>query len=435
MHLTRLILPEATAFAAPTQVHDSASSSAEVSPRWATTSVRVATDREAVKALRSYWEPATNGLDTDIDYYLQNLKNDWTILRPYVISIFNGQDKPSMLIGYIRRRKVSTRISMVRVPGPWARVLEIVPIGLLGPATPEVKKLMIKQLAKTLKGDVDLLCFRRLALDGQLFREVSQIPGLLAGMRIPHTFPYSTMTLMESRDVPAGKRFTVFSGKMRREARRKTLNLQKAFPGGVAFKCFSDLSELNVGLADMENISAAAWQHSLGVGFTDILPSLEAYRAFARKGWLRIFVLYVGGQPCAYLLGQLHQGTFYCQRTGYHPNFARYSVGSVLTAMAFENLAAAGAQRVNLGEGDQEHNRRLGCEKNEEGTVHVYAPTLRGIGLNLFFGITQAVREAGRQAQEGLRLDRLDKRWRQYWRSKRPSTEPPALQAGAEVSD
>jgi hypothetical protein len=324
---------------------------------------------------------------------------------------------------------------MVQVPGPRARVLEIVPNGLLGPATPEVTKQMVNQIAKTLKNEVDLLCFRRLALDGQLFREVSQIPGLLVGVRIPHTFSYSTVTLAESKEVPAGKRFTLFSGKMRREARRKTSNLQKAFPGSVAFKSFSDLSELNAGLADLERVSAAAWQHSLGVGFTDILPSLEAYRAFARKGWLRIFVLYVGGRPCAYLLGQLHQGTFYCQRTGYHPDFARHSVGSVLTAMAFENLAPAGAQRVNLGEGDQDHNRRLGCEKNEEGTVHVYAPTLRGIELNLFFGITQAVREAGRQAQEGLRLDRLYKRWRQYWLSKRQSSEPTSLEAGAEVLD
>jgi hypothetical protein len=435
MHLTRLISPEEREFAAPARVYDSASSSAEMSPEWATTSIQVATDREAVNALRPYWEPATNGLDTDIDYYLQNFKNDWTILRPYVISIFRGKDKPSMLLGYTRSRKATTRISMVRVSGPRARVLEIVPNGLLGPATPEITKLMVNQLAQTLQGEVDLLCFRRLALDGQLFSEVSQIPGLLVRVRIPHTFSYSTVTLAESKEVPAGKRFTLFSGKMRREARRKTSNLQKAFPGGVAFRSFSDSSELNAGLADMERVSTAAWQHSLGVGFTDILPSLEAYQAFARKGWLRIFVLYVSGQPCAYLLGQLHKGTFYCQRTGYHPNFARYSVGSVLTAMAFENLAAAGARQVNLGEGDQEHHRRLGCEKNEEGTVHVYAPTFRGIGLNLFFGITQALREAGRRAQEGLRLDRSNKRWRQYWLSKWQSSEPPTLEAGAEALD
>ncbi|MGB8321807.1 MAG: hypothetical protein WCE52_02485, partial [Candidatus Acidiferrum sp.] len=82
-----------------------------------------------MKALRSYWEPATNGLDTDIDYYLQNLKNDWTILRPYVITILKRQDQPSMLLGYIKSRKASTRISMVQVPGPRARVLEIVPNG------------------------------------------------------------------------------------------------------------------------------------------------------------------------------------------------------------------------------------------------------------------------------------------------------------------
>jgi CelD/BcsL family acetyltransferase involved in cellulose biosynthesis len=90
----------------------------------------------------------------------------------------------------------------------------------------------------------------------------------------------------------------------------------------------------------------------------------------------------------------------------------------LITARAFEELAAAGVQRVDLGEGGQEHNRRLGCQMTEEGTLHIYSPTLRGLWLNLFYGTTQVVRKSGRRARSTLKLSRLAKIWREYLLSK-----------------
>jgi CelD/BcsL family acetyltransferase involved in cellulose biosynthesis len=127
--------------------------------------------------------------------------------------------------------------------------------------------------------------------------------------------------------------------------------------------------------------------------------------------------------PCAFLIGQLFRNIFHCQYAGYHPDFARFSVGSVLTARALENLAEAGVEQVDLGEGGQEHNRRLGCEKREEGTVHVYSPTLRGIWLNMFFAATQTVRAGGRKTLSRLRLNGAVKLWLQFLTS-RPKQQP-----------
>jgi CelD/BcsL family acetyltransferase involved in cellulose biosynthesis len=115
--------------------------------------------------------------------------------------------------------------------------------------------------------------------------------------------------------------------------------------------------------------------------------------------------MYVEESPVAFLVGQHHQQTFYCQHAGYRSDLARFSVGSLLTAWAMESLSAAGVEQMDLGEGGQEHNRRLGCLVYEEGTVHLYSPTLRGLRLSIFFGVAQAVRARGRQAREGLRLD------------------------------
>jgi CelD/BcsL family acetyltransferase involved in cellulose biosynthesis len=155
-------------------------------------------------------------------------------------------------------------------------------------------------------------------------------------------------------------------------------------------------------------------------------------RFLADHGWLRFYILYISDSPCAFLSGQLYNKTFYCQYLDYHPEFASFSVGSVLTAQVFQNLATGGVERIDLGEGGQEHNRRLGCQMSEEATVHVYSPSIRGLWLNIFFGVAHAARASGRLAQSHLGLSRAGKYWRRYlfsnWRSAN-SQSGPARQA------
>ena len=156
----------------------------------------------------------------------------------------------------------------------------------------------------------------------------------------------------------------------------------------------------------------------------------ETLKFCAGKGWLRVYVLYVEDFPCSFLIGQLYNGTFYCQHAGYNPDFARFSVGSLLTAWALDDLAASGAQQLDLGEGGQEHNRRLGCQLCREGTVHVYSRTPRGFLVSMFFALTQVIRMGGRKTLAGLQLDWVLTIWRQFlisWRRyRRLSSEQPA---------
>jgi CelD/BcsL family acetyltransferase involved in cellulose biosynthesis len=200
----------------------------------------------------------------------------------------------------------------------------------------------------------------------------------------------------------------------------------------VQLKCFSEPSELDAGMCDAMRVAVTTWQYYLRQGLNDTAQTRETFRFFAKQGWLRIYVLYIKDAPCAFLVGQLYNNTFYCQYAGYRPNLTRFSVGSLLTARAFEDLAAAGVHRVDLGEGGQEHNRRLGCQMSEEGTVHVYSPTLRGLCLNMFFGTTQVLRKGGRRTGSVIQVDRFRKRWRKYllsrWQSRQssPKSDSPA---------
>jgi len=387
-------------------------------------SMRVFTTIEAIEALRPVWEMWAHSLDTDFDYFLHNLAHDASTLHPCVITVYNGSVPRAMLVGQVRMRRASAVVFFLNVPGPRERVLTINKGGRMGQPSSLIDELLASELLKIAKsGMVDALSFERLPLQSELFRHIQRMPGFLVKECVPHVFYYSVLTLnAQGKDCPS-----VLTGKAQREVRRKTRILDNAFPNKVHLKCFSQPEELNAGLRDALRVAGTTWQYHLGEGLAHAPQAQVNFQFFAQQGWLRIYILYIKESPCAYLVGQLYNHAFYCQHAGFNPNFTPYSVGSVLTARAFEDLAAMGVRQVDLGEGGQEHNRRLGCEKSEEGTVHIYSPTLRGVWLSLFFLSTRAIRKSGRRMQTTLHLHWLSRIWRQYllsrWQSQHPSSE------------
>ena len=387
-------------------------------------SVQIAVNMREIEELKRVWRKWTNGLDTDVDYFSHNLKNDSTILRPHVITVWEDGVAQAMLVGRVTKRRLSTVVSFVNIPGPNVNVLEIVKGGRIGLQSSAIDKRLAMELLDAIRGgDVDLVCFQRLSLNSDLLHEVRRLPGLLIKDRVPHVFYYSVLSLKAR----PGERASLLPGKARREVRRKARILEREFPAKVRVKYFSAPLEMEAGVRDALMVAQNTWQYHLSNGFSNSAQIQTNLRFLARKGWLRIYVLYLEDRPCAFLIGQLFRNTFYCQYAGYHPDFARFSVGSLLTAWALESLAEAGVKQVDLGEGGQEHNRRLGCQKREEGTVHVYSPTLRGLWLNMFFAVTQTIRAGGRRTLVGLRLSWLVKIWERFLVSRSKSRNLPSV--------
>lgn len=391
--------------------------------------VHAAQNTRHIEQLRFLWKSRGRSLDSDIDYFLFRLKNDPRVQRPYAISIHQNGELRAMLLGQVRQRRASAVVSFMNVPGPRVRVLEIASGGRIGESSSAIDKLFAMQLGRVLSSrQVDSLCFTRLPLRSELFRQLQRVPGLMFKERVPHVFYYSALALHG----PDGKPADAFTGKAGREARRKMRNLEKAFPGQVELKCFSGAGELDQGMRDAMRVAVTTWQYYLGSGLVDSAETRKMLRFFAQQGWLHIYVLYIGGVPCAYLVGQLYNGTFYCQHAGYQSKLAHLSVGAVLTARVLEKLAAAGVRAVDLGEGGQEHNRRLGCKRVEEGTVQMYAPTMRGALLSMFIGTAQMIRAGGSRTRSRFGLNRLSRKWGKYlvtrWKTSQREHQPASPQ-------
>ena len=270
-------------------------------------SVQVATTLQAIEELRQIWNGWTSGLDTDVDYFSHNLKHDSTIQRPHVITVWKDGSAQAMLVGRVRKSRVSTVVSFVSIPGPDVKVLEIVNGARMGRQSRAIDKLLASQLLQAIRsGAADLVCFQRLPLHSELFREVQQLPGLLVRDRVPHIFYYSMLPLKTG----AGKPVSVLPGKARREVRRKTRILEREFPGKTRVECFSEPSEMEVGVRDALMVAEKTWQHHLGYGFSNTSQTQANLRFFSKKKWLRIYVFYLEDTPCAFLIGQLFRKHF-----------------------------------------------------------------------------------------------------------------------------
>jgi CelD/BcsL family acetyltransferase involved in cellulose biosynthesis len=105
--------------------------------------------------------------------------------------------------------------------------------------------------------------------------------------------------------------------------------------------------------------------------------------AAAQKDWLRIFILYLGGKPAAFWKGTLYGGCLRGDHVGYDQAWSKFSPGIFLFLNMIEDLRKEGVNTVDLGFGDTQLKQYLGNLRCLESQVRIYAPTLRGILLNL----------------------------------------------------
>ena len=85
------------------------------------------------------------------------------------------------------------------------------------------------------------------------------------------------------------------------------------------------------------------------------------------RGWLRLFVLWLGAEPAATLYGFQYGGVFYFYQSGFDPRFSRLSVGLVAMGLAIKSAIAEGAAEFDLLHGEEAYKfhwasatRRLG---------------------------------------------------------------------------
>jgi glycosyltransferase involved in cell wall biosynthesis/CelD/BcsL family acetyltransferase involved in cellulose biosynthesis len=104
----------------------------------------------------------------------------------------------------------------------------------------------------------------------------------------------------------------------------------------------------------------------------------EFTRLALARGWLRLFVLRLDGQPAAALYGFRYGPTFYFYQSGFDPQFARLSVGLVTIGLTIRHAIEEGAAEYDLLHGDERYKFLWAHASRALARLELYPPGLRG---------------------------------------------------------
>lgn len=196
-----------------------------------------------------------------------------------------------------------------------------------------------------------------------------------------------------------------FSAKSRATCRRKLKRMAERSGGAIDVRFYADRDGMREFHALARGVSRKTYQERLlGAGLPESPEAVAAMLDLARAGRARGWLLFLDGQPIAYLYAPAEGLTLIYAYLGYDPAFAEFSPGTVLQLEAMRLLMAERRFRLfDFTEGDGQHKRQFASG----GIDCVDLLLVRRTPANLIIGSTLtafdgAVARAKRLAGAGL---------------------------------
>ena len=141
-------------------------------------------------------------------------------------------------------------------------------------------------------------------------------------------------------------------------------------------------------------------------------PSLLAFheelsRLALERGWLRLFLLQVDGQPAASLYGFKYHRTFYFYQSGFDSRYSKHSVGLVTMGLAIKSAIEEGVEEYDMLHGDESYKFLWAREARELGRVELYPPYAGGLIRQRAVQLNRAAKRFAREAIRHAVADRF----------------------------
>lgn len=318
--------------------------------------VRVARTIADVEAIREIWCSWNTDRDSDIDFCLKFVWSGHEFIRPHVIVISRGGRPDAMFVGRIERMRLVSRIGYLRLPGLSVRALIFASGGFLGKTSPDNCETFVKCVVDSLKrDDADVALLQQINLESPMLQAALRLPGIVSRDYMLQPMPHSLLSLSES----AEQVWQGLSSGLRTELRRKKRKLLRKYGSGARVQCFREARELEDAIPQVEGIAKKTYQRALDVGFRDTEQMRQRVLFFAGRGWLRMYLLTLDGEPAAFWVGTVYQGSFSSDYLAFDPQFSDYSPGTYLAVEVVEDLCRSGVAKLNFGAGAGRYKERF----------------------------------------------------------------------------
>lgn len=161
----------------------------------------------------------------------------------------------------------------------------------------------------------------------------------------------------------------------RRESVRRVLRKAKK-KYDIGFKCYTSDDSVDEAFSLLVNIyqkSLRGRTRNNGFNRSDYLGfHREVAKAFAKQGWLRLYVLWFNDIPVAFIYGYFYNGIFWYYQTGYDLAYSSDSPGSVILQMVIESVIGEGAREFDFLRGDEDYKFHFASHERRTKTVTIF---------------------------------------------------------------
>ena len=373
--------------------------------------IQVARTREQVLAFRPIWETLQTHPNTALDFYLETLNSLGGVLRPHVLLLSREEIPQSILVGRVDDAWLESRIGYKVIHRSRIRRLTVLHGGLLGDfCLSNATALMQTLNGELTRGEVDAVWFNCLRSDSALRQAIGQCSGALLADHFPERGVHWRAHLLGSYQ----KFLSGLTSKTRNNLRRHSTRLIKAHGSNLDVKCLRNPEDLERIMNETEHIASQTYHRNLGVGFVKDTGTEHLIKLALSQGRFRSYFLYLNQKPCAFWHGMLYGNVFFSGATGADPSYREFGVGTYLLMKIFEDLCnLGGVEVIDFGLGDAQYKKEY-CDENwPESSLYLFAPTLRGLMLNLLRTPIMFADTSARKILQRLRLkENLKRTWR-----------------------
>ena len=167
-------------------------------------------------------------------------------------------------------------------------------------------------------------------------------------------------------------------------------------------------------LATLVALHTKRWSERGGSTALDATNLVAFHEEFSRlaleRGWLRLFVMYLGGEPVAALYGFRYRGTFYFYQTGFDPAHGREGVGQATVGLTIQHAIEEGCTEYDMLHGDEPYKFDWAGKVRELERLQLYPPSARGWVCRRLVGLDRAARKAARRLLGASTADWITRR-------------------------
>jgi hypothetical protein len=375
-----------------------------------------ATNFEEIEAIRPIWEQMQHNEpfavpNADVRRYVAGIKALGDETQPYIVLVKIGGRPAAMVIGRIERRPIVFKLGYKTISRRTLKCLSVVYGGVIGQPPRDLCVLLLGELTNTLRRrKVEMIFFNHLRTDSPISRLCEAMPHFMTRSHYVLAQPHWQTDIPETVD----EFYSRMSKSRKQRWYRNIRNLDKMSSSGIKVVCYRDINDIEYLIDVVCKIEKSTYKNGLNIGFTDSVLNRALLEQAARDDWLRAYVLYVRGEPCAFQLDIRYGKTQYTEYGSFNPRWGRGSPGIVLLLKVLEELCHdPEVDAMDYGFGDARYKEKLGTNCWLEKSVYIYAPRLHPVTVNMAMSANLAFSRLLRWSAAHLHLDSSIKR---YWR-------------------